>query len=112
MPEFFDYRPDTGVLETWDYDEMTGKAFIHQSSDHELFFKRNAEVRNTGITDKGLMDNGREFHFYASILPVVQIEMRNKGIDIYSTDPTMQRRMFDEINANYPWCKMTTKNHR
>lgn len=111
MPEFFDYRPDTGVVETWDYDEMGKRAVVRHAGDHELFFARNAQARNTGACDKGLMDGGREFHFYCSIPPVVQIELRNKGIDIYSQDPTMIRRMFAEINKNYPLCKMTTKNH-
>lgn len=112
MPEFFDYRPDTGIMETWDYDEMSGKAFVHHSSDLEAFFARNQDLRNSGATDKGLMDNGREFHMYASIPPTVQIELRAKGIDIYSSDKTMQRRMFDEINQNYPYLKTTNKNHR
>ena len=112
MPEFFNFTPETGVTETWDYDQMTGRAFVHHSSDLEAFFARNAQARNTGATDKGLMDNGREFHFYASIPPTVQIELRTKGIDIYSSDPAMQRRMFDEINANYPYLKMTDKVHR
>lgn len=111
MPEFFDYKPETGVMDLWDYDEMTGMAFIHQKQDLELFFKRNSEARNTGACNKGIMDGGREFHFYCSIPPVVQIELRNKGIDIYSKDPTMIRRMFAEINQHYPYLKMTDKHH-
>lgn len=111
MPEFFDYNPTTGVTETWDYDESTGQAFIHHSSDLQPFFARNAELRNTGGTDKGIMENGKEFHFYASLTPIVQIELRKKGIDIYSKDPAMIRRMFAEINANYPYCKVTDKKH-
>lgn len=112
MPEFFDYQPHTGVLEQWDYDEQTGEAFIHQSGVHDAFFSRNMEARNTRACDKGIMENGKEFHWYCSIPPVVQIELKNKGIDIYSKDPTMIRRMFDEINAKYPYLKMTDKNHR
>ena len=112
MPEFFDYQPHTGIVETWDYDQMTGKAYVRQSGDHEAFFRRNMEARATRTCDRGIMENGKEFHWYCSIPPVVQIELRNKGIDIYSKDPAMIRRMFDEINVNYPQCKMTDKNHR
>lgn len=112
MPEFFDYRPHTGVMESWDYDIQTGKAYIRQEGDHEAFFRRNNEARATRTCDRGIMENGKEFHWYCSIPPVVQIELRNKGIDIYSKDPTMIRRMFDEINENYPQCKMTDKHHR
>jgi hypothetical protein len=111
MAEFFDYQPHTGVHESWEYDETTGKAFIHQKGDLEAFFGRNMEARNTRVCDKGVLDNGREFHFYASLTPIVQIELRNKGINIYSKDPTMIRRMFQEINKNYPNCKMTFKKH-
>lgn len=112
MPEFFDYQADRGIGETWDYDPMTGKAFIRHSNDLEAFFKRNAEARNTRACDKGIMESGKEFHWYCSIPPVTQIELRNKGIDIYSKDPKMIRRMFDEINQNYPLLKMTDKTHR
>ena len=67
-----------------------------------------AEARNTGKTDGGIK---REFWHYAQLTPVVMIELKNKGIDIYSTDPTMIRRMFAEINTNYSKCKMTNKRH-
>ena len=110
-PEFFDYSPDKGVVEMWDYDQMTGKAYVRHSGDHEAFFRRNAEARNTGSCDKGIMENGQEFHWYCSIPPVVQIELRTKGIDIYSKDPAMIKRMFAEINQNYPLLKMTDKHH-
>jgi hypothetical protein len=112
MPEFFEYSPHNGVQELWDYDQQTGKAWIRHNGDHEAFFSRNAESRNTRACDKGIMENGKEFHWYCSIPPVVQIELRTKGIDIYSKDPVMIRRMFDEINQNYPLLKMTDKKHR
>lgn len=112
MPEFFDYRPDTGIRESWDFDEATNKAHFRHEGVLDAFFQTTAEARNTGACDKGLMENGKEFHCYASLTPVVQIELRAKGIDIYSKDPTMIRRMFDEINKNYPFCKLTYKNHR
>lgn len=111
MSEFFDYNPDTGVTEYFDYDHQTGEAYIRTEQDLTAYFRRNQELIATGKTDKGLMDGGRELHFYASLPPVVQIELRQKGIDIYSKDPTMVRRMLHEINANYPYCKVTPKTH-
>jgi hypothetical protein len=99
-------------VETWDYDEMSGKAYVRHSGDHDALFARNLEARNTQACDKGIMENGKEFHWYCSIPPVVQIELRNKGIDIYSKDKAMIRRMFAEINAHYPYLKMTDKTHR
>lgn len=112
MPAFWDYQPHNGLVEHWDYDENEGKAYFRQSGDHEAFFRRNAELRATKATDRGIMESGKEFHFYCSIPPVVQIELKNKGVDIYSKDPAMIRRMFDEINTHYPWCKVTDKVHR
>lgn len=111
MPEFFNYSPHNGVRETWDYDEERGQAIFRHEADHELFFKRNAELRASGVADRGLMDGGREFRFYASLSPVVQIELRQKGIDIYSSDPAMVKRLLQEINRNYPHCKVTDKTH-
>ena len=98
-------------METFDWDETNQRAIIHHKQDLTAFFARNTEARNTGATDKGLLENGKEFHCYASLTPIVQIELRQKGIDIYSSDPTMMKRMFREINRNYPWCKVTAKNH-
>jgi len=111
MPEFFDYDPHKGVRTTYDYDNSNGNALFYQDQDLEGYFAMTAEARNTDRMRKGMMDGGRELHMYASIPEVVQIELRNKGIDIYSKDPTMIRRMFKEINTNYPMCKVTNRSH-
>lgn len=110
-PEFFSYSPHNGVTESFDYDEATGNAIIRHEQPLDAYFRAVAETRNTRRCDRGLMDGGMELHAYASLPPVVQIELRAKGIDIYSKDPVMIRRMFAEINANYPHCKLTHKRH-
>jgi hypothetical protein len=116
MPEFFQYNPHNGITEFFDYDESTGNVMITSIAPGadalDAFLDMTHETRAVGKTDKGLMDNGREFHCYASLPAIVQLQLRQKGIDIYSKDPTMMRRMFDEINTNYPWCKTTYKSHR
>lgn len=112
MPEFFSYDPWSGVTRYFDYDETTGTVAITSQKDIEHYLKQTSEARATRRNDKGLMDNGREFHLYAQLDPIVMLELYQKGIDIYSSDKEMQRRMFDEINANYPWCKVTDKTHR
>jgi NMD protein affecting ribosome stability and mRNA decay len=76
------------------------------------FLDRISEARNTRAAEKGLLDNGKEMHLYAILDPITIMKMREKGIDIYSGDKDMQRKMFDEINANYPKCKVTDKTHR
>jgi hypothetical protein len=107
MPEFFDYDPLTGVRKTFDYDEMTGTAYIRSEQDVAPLLSQTMENRNTGKYDSAR----REFKMYASLPPVVQIELKNKGIDIYSKDPAMVRKMLQTINRDYPYLKSTWKVH-
>lgn len=107
MPEFFDYDPLSGVKKTFDYDEMTGTAYIRSEQNVEPLLSRAAEDRNTGKYDTPR----KEFKLYAALPPVVQIALRNQGIDIYSKDPAMIRRMMQTINRDYPYLKSTWKMH-
>ena len=106
MPDFLSYDPLTGVSRFFDYDEQTGMAFVHTSQDIEPWLAQTKELANSGATDKGIK---KDFWYYASLPPVVQLEMRKKGIDIFSKDPAMIRRMDAEIEKNYPNCKTTGK---
>lgn len=109
MPEFFNYNKHNGVLERWDYDPMTGQAWINRKQDLRLWDKVVSEARLTRAGDKGFMDGGREMLHAYSIPMEVQIELYNKGIDIYSKDPEMIQRMIAEIEANYPKCKVANQ---
>jgi len=109
MPEFFNFDPTYGVTEEFDFDPTTGKVMIHSTRNIDPFLKATAETRATGRASKGLMDNGREFHHYASLDTIVMLELRKKGIDIYSKDKSMMKRMFHEINTNYPHCIVDPK---
>lgn len=106
MPEFFDYDPVLGMRTTWDYDESTGDAKFRHEQDVEPLLGYTMEARNTRQ-----YDGKHDYKFYCSIPPVVQIELRNKGIDIYSKDPSMIRLMLQTINKDYPYLKMTDKTH-
>jgi hypothetical protein len=103
MPEFFSYDPLTGVRKYFDYDEATGNAHIRSEQDVSGLLGRNAELRNTRACDAG------EMQLWATIPPVVQLELRKKGIDIFSDDPSMLKRMRQEIEANYTYLKTTDK---
>ena len=102
MAQFLDYDPD------FEYDEATGVATISQSQDIQPFIDKTKALANISATDSGIK---RGFWHYASIPPVVQIALRAKGLDIYSKDPTMTKRVLKEINQNYAWCKTTSKTH-
>jgi hypothetical protein len=107
MADFFNYDPLKGVTRYFDYDEMTGEAYIRTVQDVEPLLRQTAENRRTGLAD----GPHKEFKHYCDIPAVVQLELRKKGIDIYSKDPSMIRRMFQEINRNYPKLKNTWKVH-
>lgn len=107
MPEFFSYDPMRGVTKFFDYDEMTGDAYIRSEQDVSPLLGKTMEERNTGKHDSPRKD----FRLYAQLPTVVQIELKNKGIDIYSKDPAMVKRMLAEINTNYPYLKTTWKVH-
>lgn len=106
MPEFFNYDPVTGVTEYFDYDEATGNASIRFEQDIEKRMDYLHEVRASRNTDKGIKES---FWLFAELGPIEQIELRQKGLDIYSKDPTMIKRVCQEIQANYPKCMTTEK---
>lgn len=106
MPEFFDYDPVTGVKTSWDYEENTGDAHFRHEQDVEPLLGHAMEARNTRQ-----YEGKHDMKFYCSIPVTVQIELRNKGIDIYSKDPSMIRLMLQTINKDYPYLKMTDKVH-
>lgn len=53
-------------------------------------------------------DIKKGFWLYAKIPPIVIVQMRAKGIDIF--DQNHSARMLEEINTNYPYLKCTTGN--
>jgi len=108
MPEFLHFDPFTGTSKYFDWDDSKKEAVITTVQDVQPVLDRAKETANVGGSDSGIK---RSFWHYADIPPVVQLELRKKGIDIYSTDKMMIKRMFAEINANYPHCKLTHKKH-
>ena len=103
MPDFFDYNPQTGVTRTFDWDGNKGQAHIRSSQDVAPLLDYTKELRNTKACD----DPKRELRLWATIPPVVQIELRNKGIDLYSRDPSALKRMRQTIERDYPYLKTT-----
>lgn len=106
MPEIFHHDPLTGATEYFDYEEDTGIAHIRTVQDVSPLIRRNQAMANQGLADNGIKEG---WWHYADIPAVVELELRRKGIDIYN--PDHGRRMFQEINANYPYLKLTHKTH-
>ena len=99
MSEFFDYNPHNQMR--YDLSESEGKITIHSTQDIEPLLDYLKEKR--GHDDKG------HFRHYCSIPTFVEIELRNKGINIYNKNHTA--RVIKEINQNYPKLKATNLHH-
>ena len=94
-----------GAKEYFHHDEATDTTTITTVQDVSGFLDKLANKRNIVGSDAIT----EEFWHYASIPAVVEIELRNKGINIYN--PEHRKAMFKEINSNYPYLKTTNKRH-
>lgn len=106
MKRFFDANKDAGTVNYFDYDDQTDEITIQTVQDVSGLLDQLRNKRND-IGDRAIKE---EFWHYATIPAVVEIELRNKGIDIY--DKNCTKRLYKEINENYPWLKASNKHHR
>jgi hypothetical protein len=106
--ELFDYDPRTGIRSFFDYNELTGEGVFRREQDVSSVVDFATSVRNQGLADGELKKDDYMCH-YAIIPPGVELELREKGINIY--DPNCTKRLLEEINKNYPMLKMTDKVH-
>lgn len=88
----------------YETEEDHEKITIHSSQDVEPLLDALNEKRGQG--DQGIKKN---FWHYCSIPTHVEIELRNKGINIYNKHQT--KEVLREINTNYPKLKATRLNH-
>ena len=104
--EFFDYDPLTGTTEYVEFAPDGSTFSITTEQDVEPFIEFAKWMANTGTGDANFRKEG---WLYAIIPPVIQTELFRKGINIL--DKNHNKRVVDEINANYPWLKCTTRHH-
>lgn len=104
MSVFFDYDPTTGVTQTFDYDPVTEDVRLTSTQDLTAFFEAIKQKRdNPEAWAKGVKE---EFAHYATVPPVIQMELMKKGIDIHN--PNQTKELLKEINTSYPYLKTTT----
>ena len=108
MPDIFDYQKHTGTLERWDYDPMTGTAYVNRQQDLRLWRKTVTEARITGSASKPIGPDKEVLAAY-SIPVTVEVELLKKGIRVGSGNPDMERRLIQELETNYPACKLGEK---
>lgn len=107
MPILFDKDPVTGVIQYYDYDASKDEHLITSVQDTTALIDQLKKIRNgEEAWQKGVKES---WVHYASIPPVVEMELKKKGIDIYNKHQT--KELLKEINTNYPWLKTTNKKH-
>jgi hypothetical protein len=106
MPILFDHNSVTGVSQYFDYDPAKDTYYLTSTQDLSGMLDKIKQSRdNPDVWGKGVKE---EWAHFASIPPVVEMQLKQKGIDIYNPDHT--KAMIKEINENYPYLKLTTKN--
>lgn len=107
MPDIFDYQRHTGTLERYDYDPNTGEMYINRAQDLSLWRKHTMEARNARLGKP--IGPDKDVHLAYSIPVTVEVELLKKGIRVGTSDPAMNKRLIQELEANYPQCKMSDK---
>ncbi len=104
MSEFYEYDPITGIHTETAWDENAQEMTLIRTADVQpvLDYTRRFS-HEAGMNRKDIQEG---WWCYAKLPPIVILQMRAKGIDVFNRND--QKRMFEEINANYPHLKMTT----
>lgn len=106
--EFFDFDPLTGLAEYVEF--VDGKVHLTYEQDVEPILDLAASIRNQGLLEHNLGGGAAmDYHHYAVVPAVVQMQMLQKGINI--ADQNATGRVVREINENYPYLKTTTRYH-
>lgn len=104
MGVLFDYDPNTGVTQTFDYDPVTEDVRLTSTQDLDAFFAAiKAKRDNPDAWKQGVKE---EWAHYASIPPVIEMELMKQGIDIHN--PHQTKELIHAINTKYPYLKVTT----
>jgi hypothetical protein len=96
--------PVTGIKTDWKWNENDQTYTLQRSADVEPVLDYAKAISNEVGLNKPDIDKG--WWLYAKIPPIVIVQMRAKGINVF--DHTHQKRMFAEINEHYPHLKTTT----
>jgi hypothetical protein len=104
MSEFFEYDPVTGIRSDLAWSESTQEMSLIRTADVEPVLDFAKAISNEVGMNRGDIKKG--WWLYAKLPPIVILQMRAKGIDVF--DQNDQKRLFQEINREYPHLKCTT----
>lgn len=106
MSDFLEIDPFWGIKTVGTWNETSQEYTLARTADVEPVLDYAAHLRNEGgLNRKDMMKNSGWWR-YATIPPIVMLQMRQKGIDIH--DPAHSDRVIEEINTHYPHLKTTT----
>lgn len=100
-----EYSTWDGIKREWYFDDDTDELICHKTSDvtRMLDYNKSLAAEQTDFSSK------TKFHKMASIPPIVEMELLKKGIDLKDSDPAMRKRLYQEIEQNYPHLKTHSK---
>lgn len=111
MKRVLDHDPVTGVTEWFEYDPVADNTTIWSEQpdrDIKVFLDQvKRQANDDDFTKSGIKN---DWWKYASLPPIVIMELKNKGIDVFNPDHT--KALLKEINSNYQYTKATAKWHR
>jgi hypothetical protein len=105
MPEFLSYNPETGIKHSTDFDEASGTMFVHAEEDVTPLIERNKLYRTHGACD----NTKNEFFRYASIPNSVVMQLRKRGLNLFTKDQSELLRIQSIIQSEYPDLLTTNK---
>ena len=107
MSKWTEYDPRTGIVETNQFDEVTGEWRIHKSQNVESVVEAAKAIANSRATDVGIK---KGLWSYCVVPQAVQYELLWKhGVNINNRNHWP--RLFELINKEYPHLKTTHKHH-
>ncbi len=104
MSEFFDYSPHNGMRYDTEEDNE-GNLTIYSSQDVQPLLEEMQRKRAVPESQK----KKHRLRHYCAIPTEVEIELRNKGIDIHNKHQT--KELLKAINRDYPNLKATRMHH-
>ena len=104
MSDFMEIDPVTGIKSRFTWNENDQEYLIHRVADVEPVL----DFAKTVASEVGLNreDIKKGWWLYAKIPPIVMLQMRAKGINLF--DKNHEKRVLEEINTHYPHLKCTT----
>lgn len=106
MSDFFEIDPISGIRSDFKWNENDQEYTINRYSDVEPVLDFTKAVANEAGLNRE--DIQRGWWLYAKIPPIVELQMRKKGIEL--GNPDHHQRLLAEINTHYPHLKCTTGN--